>query len=130
MLYGNYTAPIIKALVFMDDYVNPADTLIDLDGDLVNVISADRGKWNIPVDGKPLECPDCFRSVILLFSLSLPLLHHEDVLPDSLRTRVVLNVTSRVSILTTVLSNVYCVDTGGFFLNFCSTRTPFGRLRL
>lgn len=50
-----------KALVFMDDYVNPADTLIDLDGDLVNVISADRGKWNIPVDGKPLECPDCFR---------------------------------------------------------------------
>ncbi|XGW01050.1 hypothetical protein V3C99_013758 [Haemonchus contortus] len=50
-----------KALVFMDDYVDPADTLINIDGELVNVISADRGKWSIPLDGKPLECPDCFR---------------------------------------------------------------------
>ncbi|KAK6025496.1 zinc finger, C2H2 type [Ostertagia ostertagi] len=50
-----------KALVFMDDYVDPADTLVNIDGELVNVISADRGKWNIPEDGKPLECPDCFR---------------------------------------------------------------------
>ncbi|KAK6062240.1 zinc finger, C2H2 type [Cooperia oncophora] len=45
----------------MDDYVDLADTLLNIDGELVNVISADRGKWNIPVDGKPLECPDCFR---------------------------------------------------------------------
>ncbi|EPB66695.1 zinc finger, C2H2 type, partial [Ancylostoma ceylanicum] len=50
-----------KAVVFMDDYVNPADTVVDINGELVNVVSADRGKWNIPEDGKPLECPDCFR---------------------------------------------------------------------
>ncbi|VDL72528.1 unnamed protein product [Nippostrongylus brasiliensis] len=50
-----------KALVFMDDYINPSDTLVEMDSGLVNVIPADRGKWNIPVDGKPLECPDCFR---------------------------------------------------------------------
>ncbi|VDM52087.1 unnamed protein product [Angiostrongylus costaricensis] len=50
-----------KALVFMDDYINPADTVVDVDGELVNIVSVDRGKWNIPEDGKPLECPDCFR---------------------------------------------------------------------
>ncbi|EYC38033.1 hypothetical protein Y032_0748g2027 [Ancylostoma ceylanicum] len=50
-----------EAVVFMDDYVNPADTVVDINGELVNVVSADRGKWNIPEDGKPLECPDCFR---------------------------------------------------------------------
>ncbi|RCN37560.1 zinc finger, C2H2 type [Ancylostoma caninum] len=50
-----------EAVVFMDDYVNPADTVVDINGELVNVVSADRRKWNISEDGKPLECPDCFR---------------------------------------------------------------------
>lgn len=49
----------------MDDYVNPADTVVDINGELVNVVSADRGKWNISEDGKPLECPDCFRLVYI-----------------------------------------------------------------
>ncbi|KAK6753653.1 hypothetical protein RB195_012939 [Necator americanus] len=50
-----------NTLVFMDDYVSPVDTVVNIDGELVNVVSADRGKWNISEDGKPLECPDCFR---------------------------------------------------------------------
>ncbi|KIH65231.1 zinc finger, C2H2 type [Ancylostoma duodenale] len=50
-----------EAVVYMDDYVNPADTVVDINGELVNVVSADRGKWNISEDSKPLECPDCFR---------------------------------------------------------------------
>ncbi|KHJ85400.1 zinc finger, C2H2 type, partial [Oesophagostomum dentatum] len=50
-----------KAMVYMDDYVNPADTVVDINGELVNVVPADRRKWNIPEDGKPIECPDCFR---------------------------------------------------------------------
>ncbi|KAJ1363513.1 hypothetical protein KIN20_023398 [Parelaphostrongylus tenuis] len=50
-----------KAIVYMDDYMNPADTVVDVDGELVNVISVDRGKWSIPENGKPLQCPDCFR---------------------------------------------------------------------
>ncbi|KJH47361.1 zinc finger, C2H2 type [Dictyocaulus viviparus] len=64
MEYVEEVKPYIRhgtALVFMDDYVNPGDTVVDVDGELVNVVSVDRGKWNIPENGKPLECPDCFR---------------------------------------------------------------------
>ncbi|CAJ0589730.1 unnamed protein product [Cylicocyclus nassatus] len=50
-----------KAVVFMDDYVNPADTVVDINGELVNVVVPDRNKWCISENGKPLECPDCFR---------------------------------------------------------------------
>ncbi|VDN20893.1 unnamed protein product [Cylicostephanus goldi] len=51
----------METVVFMDDYVNPADTVVDINGELVNVVVPDRNKWCISENGKPLECPDCFR---------------------------------------------------------------------